>query len=105
MMAARAPMRIGLVGCGNISDIYLQNGPRFRDIVFTACADLNAEAANRQAERYAIQARSVKDLLKSDDVDIVLNLTIPGGPRWGVAPGDRSGQARLFRETAGDRGR
>ena len=51
--------------------------PRFRDIVFTACADLIAEAASRQATRYAIQARSVEDLLKSDDVDIVLNLTIP----------------------------
>jgi predicted dehydrogenase len=76
-MAARAPMRVGVVGCGNISDIYLQNGPRFRDIVFTACADLNLEAANRQAERYAIDARTVNDLLKSDDVDIVLNLTIP----------------------------
>ena len=77
MMAARAPMRVGVVGCGNISDIYLLNAPRFRDIVVTACADLNAEAAERQAERYAIEARSVEDLLKSDDVDIVLNLTIP----------------------------
>jgi predicted dehydrogenase len=76
-MAVGTPMRIGLVGCGNISDIYLQNGPRFRDIVFTACADLSAEAASRQAARYALQARSVEDLLKSDDVDIVLNLTIP----------------------------
>ena len=74
----RTPMRIGLVGCGNISDIYLQNVPRFRDIVFTTCADLNADAAKRQAVRYTIEARSVADVLKSDDVDIVLNLTIPG---------------------------
>jgi predicted dehydrogenase len=77
MMAEQAPMRIGLVGCGNISDVYLKNAPRFRDIVFTAAADLNPDAARRQAERYAIDARSVKDLLASDDVDIVLNLTIP----------------------------
>jgi predicted dehydrogenase len=76
-MAVGTPMRIGLVGCGNISDIYLQNAPRFRDIVFTTCADLNADAAKRQAERYMIDARSVADVLKSDDVDIVLNLTIP----------------------------
>jgi predicted dehydrogenase len=76
-MVVLAPMRVGLVGCGDISDIYLQNARRFRDIVFTACADINAEAAKRQAERYAIHGRSVNDLLKSDDVDIVLNLTIP----------------------------
>ena len=77
MTAVRAPLRIGLVGCGNISDIYLKNAPRFRDIVITAASDLNPDAAKRQAERYAIDARGVKDLLTSDDVDIVLNLTIP----------------------------
>ncbi len=76
-MPATTPMRVGVVGCGNISDIYLKNAPRFRDIVVTACADLNADAATRQAERYAIDALSVEDLLKSDGVDIVLNLTIP----------------------------
>jgi predicted dehydrogenase len=70
-------MRIGLVGCGNISDIYLKNAPRFRDIVITAASDLNPDAAKRRAERYAVDARAVKDLLASDDVDIVLNLTIP----------------------------
>ena len=71
------PLRIGLVGCGNISDIYLTNAALFRDIAFTACADLNADAAARQAKRYKIAARPVKELLGSDDIDIVLNLTIP----------------------------
>lgn len=70
-------LRVGLIGCGNISDIYLTNAARFRDFAFTACADLNAAAAARQSERYGIAARSVADLLASDDVDIVLNLTIP----------------------------
>jgi predicted dehydrogenase len=75
--AVRAPMRIGLVGCGNISDIYLKNAPRFRDILIAAASDLNPAAAKNQADRYAIDARGVKDLLASDDVDIVLNLTVP----------------------------
>ena len=70
-------MRVGVVGCGNISDIYLLNAPRFRDIVVTACADMNPDAAKGQAARYAIDALSVKDLVDSDDIDIVLNLTIP----------------------------
>jgi predicted dehydrogenase len=69
--------RIGLVGCGNISDIYLTNGALFRDIDFVACADINPEAARRQAERYGIEARSVDAVMASEDVDIVLNLTIP----------------------------
>jgi predicted dehydrogenase len=70
-------MRVGLVGCGNISDIYLSNAKHFRDIDFVACADLRPEAAARQAERYAIAQRDVETLIASDDVDIVLNLTIP----------------------------
>jgi len=70
-------MRIGLVGCGNISDIYLLNAALFRDITFTACADINNEAAKRQASRYAIKAMTPKELFGSDEVDIVLNLTIP----------------------------
>jgi predicted dehydrogenase len=70
-------MRIGLVGCGNISDIYLSNAKHFRDIDFVACADLRREAAARQAERYGIAQRDVETLIASDDVDIVLNLTIP----------------------------
>lgn len=68
---------IGLIGCGNISDIYLTNGAIFRDIDFVACADINPEAARRQARRYGIAERSVDALLASGDVDIVLNLTIP----------------------------
>jgi len=68
---------VGIIGCGNISDIYLINTPKFRDIAVTACADLNPAAAQRQATKYGVAARSVDDLLKSDDVDIVLNLTIP----------------------------
>ena len=70
-------LKIGLIGCGNISDIYLGNGPLFRDIAFSTCADLDLAAARRQAERYGLEPRSVEDLLASPDVDIVLNLTIP----------------------------
>ncbi|MBB4004364.1 Gfo/Idh/MocA family protein [Aurantimonas endophytica] len=69
--------RIGLIGCGNISDIYLLNAARFPGIAFSACADLRPAAAAAKAETYGIEARSVDALLASDDVDIVLNLTVP----------------------------
>lgn len=76
-MSNPSPLRVGLIGCGNISDAYLTLAPRFRGFVFTACADLDPAAAKRQSERYQIAARGVQDLLASDDVDIVLNLTAP----------------------------
>lgn len=70
-------LRVGLIGCGNISDIYLINARLFRDFRVTACADLDPLAATRQAGRYGIGARTVKELLADDSIDIVLNLTIP----------------------------
>jgi predicted dehydrogenase len=68
---------VGVVGCGNISEIYLHNATLFRDFGVVACADINPEAAKRQAERHGVDSCSVVDLLKREDVDIVLNLTLP----------------------------
>jgi predicted dehydrogenase len=68
---------VGIVGCGDISQIYLVNAKRFRDIRIVGCADLDAAAAKRQADRHGVVACNVAELLKRDDVDIVLNLTIP----------------------------
>jgi predicted dehydrogenase len=69
--------RVGLIGCGNISPVYFHNATRFRDFAIVACADLDPAAAQRRADRFAIPARGVQALLASDDIDIVLNLTIP----------------------------
>ena len=70
-------MRIGLVGCGNISDVYLTNAALFEDIEFVAVSSRNFESAKRTGERYELEVRSIDRLITSDDVDIVLNLTIP----------------------------
>ena len=70
-------MRIGLVGCGNISDVYLTNAPLFEDIEFAAVSSRNVESAKRTGERYELEVRSIDRLIASDDIDIVLNLTIP----------------------------
>lgn len=70
-------LRVGLIGCGNISDIYLLNAALFRDFDFVACADISEEAAKKQAQKYNLQRRGIDELLASTDVDIILNLTIP----------------------------
>jgi predicted dehydrogenase len=69
--------RIGLVGCGVISGIYLHNAALFRDIEFTACADVQPGAAKVRADEYGIRALTTDELYRSDEVDIVLNLTNP----------------------------
>ncbi|MFV0383291.1 Gfo/Idh/MocA family protein [Paracoccus sp. (in: a-proteobacteria)] len=71
-------MRVGIIGCGNISDIYATNGPLFRDIDFVACADVIPAAADRLAGKFGLRQMTVGALLAADDIDAVLNLTIPG---------------------------
>lgn len=68
---------LGLIGAGTISSAYLMRAPHFRGIRFVAVADVNPAAAEARAAEYGIEARSVDALLASDDVDLVVNLTIP----------------------------
>ncbi|PZX16958.1 putative dehydrogenase [Palleronia aestuarii] len=70
-------MGIGIVGCGTISGIYLENMPRFRGLSLKAVADLRPEAAEAAARAHGVAALSVTGLLARDDIDIVVNLTIP----------------------------
>ncbi|WP_299698679.1 Gfo/Idh/MocA family oxidoreductase [uncultured Tateyamaria sp.] len=68
---------IGIIGCGNISTAYLTLAPLFKGLEVRAVADLNIEAANAQAVAFDVRAHTVEDLLAADDIDIVVNLTIP----------------------------
>ncbi|MEO9516302.1 MAG: Gfo/Idh/MocA family oxidoreductase [Paracoccaceae bacterium] len=71
------PMKVGIIGCGNISGAYMRLAPLYRDIEVVACADVSMEAAKARAAEFGLCALSVDDLLASDDIDIVVNLTIP----------------------------
>lgn len=70
-------LKIGVVGCGNISLAYMRNAPLFRGVEITACADLDIEAAGRRAEAFGLRATDVDSLIDDEDIDLVLNLTIP----------------------------
>ena len=69
---------IGIIGCGNISGIYLKNLPTFKDLKVAAVADLDLDRAKAKAQEYGIEHALTPDqLLKRDDIDAVLNITIP----------------------------
>src|SRR5262245_38252906 len=70
-------LRVGVVGSGNISDIYIRNARRFPGIDVVACASRRIDSARAKAALYGLRAMEVEDLIGSDDIDIVLNLTIP----------------------------
>lgn len=71
------PLGIGVIGCGVISDIYLRRIGDFPQLRLVAVADMRAEAAEARAAQYGCPALTPSALLDRDDVDIVLNLTIP----------------------------
>ena len=77
-MSKQGAVAVGLIGCGNISSIYLQNAQTLDPIEIVACADLRREAAEAQAAKYGVgRVLSVEELLADPSVEIVLNLTTP----------------------------
>jgi len=70
-------IRVGIIGTGNISGIYFQNGKRFDSMEIVACADLDVERAKAKAAEHGVRGCSVQELLAASDIDMVINLTIP----------------------------
>ncbi len=72
------PVKIGVVGCGDISGAYLRQCPQFRILRVAACADLIAERAEARAREFGVpRVVSVEELLADPEIEIVVNLTIP----------------------------
>lgn len=69
--------QIGIIGCGVISETYFRLAPSFRDLKIVACADLVPAAAEARAQQYSVRAMPIDELLKSDEIDVVINLTVP----------------------------
>jgi predicted dehydrogenase len=71
-------VKVGVIGCGAISGQYLGMAKNFPMVEISAVADLDKERAKAAAEKYEIpRVLSVNQLIKDDQVEIVLNLTIP----------------------------
>jgi predicted dehydrogenase len=71
-------LRVGVVGVGNISGQYFQAVPRLANLRITAIADLDADrAAAAAAGVPGARALKPEELFAAEDVDLVLNLTIP----------------------------
>lgn len=72
------PLKIGIIGCGAIIAAYLANIPKLDALELVSVADLDPERSQKVADSLeGVQAQSVEELLANDDVELVLNLTIP----------------------------
>lgn len=71
--------KIGVIGCGNISGIYLRNLQQvFETVEVAAVADLRRDRAQAQAAAFGVErVLDTEELVQDPDIDLVLNLTIP----------------------------
>ena len=73
------PVTVGVIGCGQISAIYLQNcTQRFDSLTVVAVADLLPALARQRAAEYQIpHVYTVEQLLAQPDIELILDLTSP----------------------------
>lgn len=73
-----SPVKVGIIGCGNISGIYFKAGQTFQVLDIVACADLDISRAEAKAKEHGIpKALTPQELLDDPEIQIVINLTIP----------------------------
>ena len=70
-------MKVGLVGCGNISETYFNCQKFFNNFEITTCADIDQEAADKSAKEYNVKVQTVDELMANKEIDLILNLTPP----------------------------
>jgi predicted dehydrogenase len=71
------PARVGIVGCGDVTNLYLPGTAPFDSIELAACADLDADRAAALSARGGFPAVPPDALLADPSIDIVLVLTPP----------------------------
>ncbi len=70
--------RVGLIGTGRISDIYLKNIRDFAGVEITACGSLNMDESRAKAAEHGVpRVMTPEEIIADPDIDAVLNLTIP----------------------------
>lgn len=69
-------MRVGVVGCGAISDIYLTNMiHKFENLEVAACCAGHLEHAKKKAEQYGIKGCTYEEILADPSIEMVVILT------------------------------
>lgn len=78
------PMKVGVVGCGSISDIYLKNMIGvFDNLEVVACCAAHLENARKKAEQYGIRGCTYEEILADPGIEMVVILT-PAPAHYGL---------------------
>ena len=70
-------VKVGIIGRGKISGIYMENCHKFDILELTACADIDRARAEEQVAKYHIPNVYTTEELADPEIELVINLTIP----------------------------
>lgn len=72
-------VKVAIVGCGSISDIYMTNitSGKFQILELVACSDLMVERMQASAEKFGIKAMTLDEICADPEITMVINLTTP----------------------------
>ena len=69
--------KLGIFGCGGISDAYFIAAKTFNMIEVVACSDIIPERSKAKEEKFGVKAMTNDEFFAAPNIDIVLNLTPP----------------------------
>jgi predicted dehydrogenase len=71
-------VRLGILGCGHVSDQYFEGIARSELLEIVACADLDLARAEEKAALHRVpRAGAPEQLITDPEVELVVNLTPP----------------------------
>jgi len=71
-------MKTAIVGCGVISDVYIQSiQEKFSILELCACSDLDVSRMYATHEKYGLRSMSYDEILADPEIGMILNLTSP----------------------------
>ena len=70
--------RVGLIGTGRISEVYLRNCAAFGELEIVACGSLNMDESHAKAAEFGVPRVALpEEIIADPEIDSILNLTIP----------------------------
>ena len=97
------PARVGIIGCGNVTHLYLPGRATFPSVELAACADLDREpGVSTRTTGRLLAPRPSRRCSADPSIEVVLVLTPPAAHVAVSLADDRRGQARVLGEAVGD---
>jgi predicted dehydrogenase len=76
-MNSKTPMKVGIVGAGNISATYVATLQKIFGFEVKSIHDMSEEAAGALAEKFGLQTVSLSKMFDDPEIGLVINLTTP----------------------------